>query len=99
MLTILQNLSRFTFETSDLAKSIGKIFEGVLRGSSELASRQNEEWDRSKSLANDLQGSLESIRENEVSTILMGLQELSRQMVYPCCRSADRLTLTDYSKY
>lgn len=98
MLITLQNLSRFTFETSDLAKSIAKIFEGVLRGSSELASRQNEEWDRSKSLANDLQVSLESIRESEVSAILMGFQELSRQMVYPRCRSTHGLTLTDCSK-
>ncbi|MCJ1354189.1 MAG: hypothetical protein MMC33_004176 [Icmadophila ericetorum] len=76
----LQNLRKSTVDTADLAKSIGKVFESAMRGSSDLASRQTEEWERSWGLANDLQGSLQSIGDQEVGVILMALKELYRIM-------------------
>lgn len=68
-------------EAIDLQKNIGKVFQKVAQGSSELAAIQSKQWDLSRGLANDLQSSLESMREDQVQSLLGAFGVIHTQLV------------------
>lgn len=57
-------------EAVDLEKNIGKVFQKVVEGSSELAASQTRHWEVSRSVAVDLQNTLETMRGHEVSALV-----------------------------
>ncbi|MCJ1229510.1 hypothetical protein MMC12_006177 [Toensbergia leucococca] len=65
-----QNIQKSNNETLELGKKIGKIFQQVLLGSSELAASQTRHWDLSRTLVTELQSSLETMRETEIRDLL-----------------------------
>ncbi len=68
-------------EVINLQRNIGKVFQQVAQGSSELAAIQTKQWDLSRGLATDLQSSLESMREGEVDALLGAFGAFHSQLV------------------
>lgn len=65
-----QNVHRSNHEAVDLEKNVGKVFQRVVAGSSELAASQTRHWEFSRSVAVDLQNTLETMRGHEVSALV-----------------------------
>ena len=55
---------------------MGKIFQRVVDGSSELAHVQTKQWETSRGAAAQLQTSLNSMREGDLSTLVRSLQDM-----------------------
>lgn len=66
---------------SDLQKNIGRVFQQVAQGSSELAAIQSAQWDLNRGLATELQSSLESMREDQVQSLLGAFGVIHTQLV------------------
>lgn len=64
-----------------LEKNIGKVFQQVLAGNAELAATQTEQWDLSHVKATELQGSLQSMKEVEIVSVLAALASIQGQLV------------------
>lgn len=67
-----QNVLQANKDSVELDKSIAKVFQRVVEGGADLAATQTKQWDQSRDLAIELQGSLRNFRDSEVSA-LMGL--------------------------
>jgi hypothetical protein len=68
-------------EAIDLQKNIGRVFQQVAKGSSELAAKQSTQWDLNRGLATELQSSLESMREDQVQSLLGAFGVIHTQLV------------------
>ena len=60
---------------------VGKVFQEVIRGSSELAARQTSEWEANHRLAADVAAMLRRMNEQEIHKAVMGLKGVVTQMV------------------
>jgi len=68
-------------EAINLQKNIGRVFQQVAQGSSELAAIQLTQWDLNRGLATELQSSLESMREDQVQSLLGAFGVIHTQLV------------------
>ena len=64
-----------------MEKKIEKVYQQVFTGSAELAASQTEQWDVSRSMATELQGSLQNIRSREIDSVLAALASMEWQLV------------------
>ena len=76
-----QNVHKANIDSANLEKNIGKVFQQVLTGSAELAATQSEQWDLSRVMATELQGSLQSMKEGEIESVLGALASIRGQLV------------------
>ena len=76
-----QNVHKANIDSANLEKNIGKVFQQVLTGSAELAATQSEQWDLSRVMATELQGSLQSMKEGEIDSVLSALASIRGQLV------------------
>lgn len=65
----------------DLRKNVGKVFQQVVEGGAQLAATQTQQWDQSRELANELQGSLQNMKNAEVSALLNAIHSMHYQIV------------------
>ena len=77
----MKNMQQSNAQAIDLQKNIGKAFQQVAQGSSELAALQTKQWDLSRGLATDLQSSLETMREDEVHALLGAFGAIHNELV------------------
>ncbi|SLM36949.1 Nuclear fusion protein, KAR5 [Lasallia pustulata] len=63
------NVHKSNDEVVDLEKNIGKVFQRVVEGSSELAASERRQWEVSLSVAVDLQNILETMRGHEINAL------------------------------
>ncbi|KAL9117451.1 MAG: hypothetical protein Q9187_006010 [Circinaria calcarea] len=63
-----------------LNKSIGKVFQQVLQGSSEIAASQTREWEISQGAAVELRNTLDTMRIQNVDVLLSAFGDLHRQL-------------------
>lgn len=64
-----------------LYKNVRKVFQGVVEGGAELAATQTRQWDKSRELANQLQGSLQNMKNAEVNALLSAIHSIHYQIV------------------
>jgi len=64
-----------------LRKNVGKVFQQVIEGGAELAATQTQQWDNSRELANQLQGSLQNMKNAEVNALLSAIHSMHYQIV------------------
>lgn len=60
---------------------MGKVFQEVVEGGAEIAATQTRQWDKSQELAHELQGSLQNMRNTEVSALLSAIHSMHHQIV------------------
>lgn len=60
---------------------MGKVFQQVVEGGAELAATQTQQWDDSRELANQLQGSLQNMKNAEVNALLRAIHSMHYQIV------------------
>ncbi len=77
---VSQNVRQANTDSMDLQKNIGKVFQQVVEGGAELAATQTQQWDQSRELATELQGSLQNLRESEVSALLGVFHSIHEQL-------------------
>ena len=78
-----QNVHNANAASTDLERNIGKIFQRVLEGSSELAQVQTTQWEINQGIATGLQLSLKSMQDGDVSTLVKTLGQMGVQLVCP----------------
>lgn len=78
---MFQNVLKASADSVDLQKNVGKIFQHVVEGSAELAATQTQQWDQSRELAAQVQGSLQGIREAEVDALLGAVYDIHLELV------------------
>jgi len=76
-----QNIRNSNSEVMDLQKNVGKVFQDVLSGSSELAYSQLKDLEVNRALATEVRSSLEIIRGKEVEALLQTLGSMHRDLV------------------
>jgi len=76
-----QNVRNSNNDVVNLQKNVGKVFQEVLSGSSELASRQLGDWEVNRALATEVRSSLETIRGSEMEALLHTLGTMHRDLV------------------
>ena len=76
-----KNLQRSNDEATTLQKNIGRVFQRVVEGSSELAAAQTDQWEHSRDLASGLHNSLESMREIEIRALVNAFGGIQGQLV------------------
>ena len=76
-----QNVRQSNTEAVDLQKNVGRVFQQVVQGSSELAASQMRQWERSQDLASQLQESLGSIKDIEIHALLGAFGGIHDQLV------------------
>ena len=77
----LQNMKAISEQSWNINKSIARIFEQILQGSSELAVLRKKELEASKALSMDLQESLQSIRDEDLADISIFLRNMRHDLV------------------
>lgn len=65
----------------NLNRSIGRIFQQVLQGSSEMAASQTREWEISQGAAVELRDTLDTMRIENVDALLGAVSDIHRQLV------------------
>ena len=88
-----QNVRKANLDSESLEKNIGTAFQQVLTGSAELAAFQTERWEVNHLMATEMQGSLQSMKDREIGSVLAALASMQGQIV---CRS-NRLCDCSYS--
>ena len=68
-------------DSADLNLHIGKVFQQVVEGSSEIAATQTRQWDVSRGLATQLQNSLELMKSNEISALMGTFGDIHDRLV------------------
>lgn len=68
-------------DSVNLQKNVGKIFQQVVEGSAEIAATQTQQWDQSRELAAQVQGSLQDIREAELNALLGAVYGIHQELV------------------
>ncbi|KAL8708891.1 MAG: hypothetical protein Q9225_007536 [Loekoesia sp. 1 TL-2023] len=81
-------------EAKELRSNIGKVFQQAVEGSAELAATQAKNWDAASSSTVDLRNSLQSLREQEVHSLLGALDSIHSQLV-----GYSRASLLDHAKF
>ena len=81
MVDTAQNIRDSNSKVVDLQKNVGKVFQEVLSGSSQLASSQLRDWEVNRALATEVRSSLETIRGTEVDALLQTLGSIHRDLV------------------
>ena len=76
-----KNVRKANFDSVDLQKNMGKVFQQVVEGSGELATFQTEHADRSREMARELQGSLQNMRDQEINSMLSLFHGIHSQLV------------------
>lgn len=61
--------------------NVGRVFQQVIKGSSELAATQTRQWEHTQELATQLQSSLGGMRDGEVQAILGAFGSIHNQLV------------------
>jgi len=77
----MQNIRKSNIEAMDLQENIGRVFQKVVEGSSELAASQVRQWQQSEELAATLQKSLGSMRDTEVQALLGAFGSINGHLV------------------
>lgn len=83
----MQNVRLSNVEVTDLQENVGRVFQKVVEGSSELAASQVRHWQQSEGLAATLQKSLGSMRDTEVQALLSAFGSMNGHLVGPVLRS------------
>lgn len=78
---LMQNLRKANVEAMDLQENVGRVFQKVVEGSSELAASQVRQWQQSDELAATLQKSLGSMRDTEVQALLGAFGSINGNLV------------------
>lgn len=60
---------------------MGRVFQQAVEGSAELAATQAKHWDAASASTIELQGSLQSLREQEVHSLLGAFDSINSQIV------------------
>ncbi|KAI4185902.1 MAG: hypothetical protein L6R41_003839 [Letrouitia leprolyta] len=68
-------------KANNLRSNIGKVFQQAVEGSVELAATQAKQWDTASASAAELQDSLQSLREQEVHSLLGAFDSINTQIV------------------
>ena len=79
--SLRQDLKAISDRSSEINKSVTRIFQQILHGSSELAVLRNDELEASKALSADLQHSLRSIRDENLGKISTFMRNLHHDLV------------------
>lgn len=79
--SVSHNLRQANTDSIDLQRNMGKVLRQVLEGGAELAATQIQQWDESRELATEIQGSLRSFRETEVNALIGLLHGMHDQLV------------------
>ncbi|KAI9873558.1 MAG: hypothetical protein M1830_010857 [Pleopsidium flavum] len=74
------NIRKSNSEVIDLQKNVGRVFQEVLSGSSELAATQVKEAEVNRGLIMEVRSSLETIRGRELETLLQALGSMHRDL-------------------
>ena len=84
MLQYGTNRSKNVHKSNDavvgMEKNIGKVFQRVVEGSSELAASQTRDWEVSRSVAVDLQNTLEKMRGHEVNALVQAFGTIHNEL-------------------
>ena len=75
-----KNVRKSNDDVLDLEKTIGKVFQRVVEGSAELASSQTQHWEVSRSVAVDLQNTLEAMRGHEVDALVQAFGTIRSEL-------------------
>ncbi|KAI4120263.1 MAG: hypothetical protein LQ338_007140, partial [Usnochroma carphineum] len=86
-------LSSHATEAKELKSNIGRLFQQAVEGSAELAATQAKQWDATSSSAVELQNSLQSLREQEVHSLLGAFDSIHNQL-----RASNELVAVMYSR-
>lgn len=65
----------------ELKSNIGKVFQQTVEGSAELAATQAKQWDATLSSSVELRDALQSLREQEVHSLLGAFDSIHNQLV------------------
>ena len=89
-----QNVQNAETVSRALEKNVGKAFQKVVEGSSELAKVQAVQWDASRGAATELQILLKNLQQGDVSALVESLAGMGTQLVsLGCCaRPSNQLT-------
>jgi len=77
----MQNIRKSNIEAMDLQENVGRVFQKVVEGSSELAASQVRQWQQSEDLVSTLQKSLGSMRDTEVQALLGAFGSMNGHLV------------------
>ena len=77
----VQNLRQSSTEATVLQEKVGRVFQEVVEGSSELAASQTRQWEQSQDLAMRLQTSLGTMRDTEIQGLLGAFDGIQGQLV------------------
>ncbi|KAL9005416.1 MAG: hypothetical protein Q9188_001810 [Gyalolechia gomerana] len=80
-------------EANDLRSNIGRVFQQAVEGSAELAATQAKHWDAASASTIELQGSLQSLREQEVHSLLGAFDSINSQI-----RASNELVAVMYAR-
>jgi len=79
----MQNIRKSNIEAMDLQENVGRVFQKVVEGSSELAASQLRQWQQSEDFVSTLQKSLGSMRDTEVQALLGAFGSINGYLVGP----------------
>lgn len=77
----MQNVRKSNAEVVNLQENVGRVFQKVVQGSSELAASQVRQWQQSEEVAATLQKSLGSMRDTEVQALLSAFGSINGHLV------------------
>ncbi|KAL8905294.1 MAG: hypothetical protein Q9207_002727 [Kuettlingeria erythrocarpa] len=86
-------LQSSTAEVKELKSNIGKVFQQTVEGSAELAATQSKQWDATLSSSLELRDALQSLREQEVHSLLGAFDSIHNQL-----RASNELVAVMYSR-
>ena len=65
----------------NLRNTVGEVFKQVVDQGSELTAVQTKQWDQSHEMANQLQGSLQDIKDREIGALVLAVYGMREQLV------------------
>ncbi|KAL9030393.1 MAG: hypothetical protein Q9196_001473 [Gyalolechia fulgens] len=68
-------------EAYELRSNLGRVFQQAVEGGAELAATQAKQWNAASASTIELQGSLQSLREQEVHSLLGAVDSINAQIV------------------
>ncbi|KAL8839196.1 MAG: hypothetical protein Q9170_001845 [Blastenia crenularia] len=88
-----ETLRSSTAEAKELKSNVGRVFQQAVEGSAELATTQAKSWDTALSSTAELRQSLQSLREQEINSMLGAFDNMSSQL-----RASNELVAVMYTR-
>ncbi|KAG8532896.1 uncharacterized protein KY384_002774 [Bacidia gigantensis] len=73
---LTKNIKSASSSTTNLEHNVGKVFQKVVEGSSELAHVQTKQWETSRRVATELQASLKGMQQGDLASLIRSLNDM-----------------------